>query len=307
MTTFNLQGYEQYGRRMIESFDRYWPSDVTLFCYAEGFTPDVSSSRIVVVDLLSACPELVAFKERHRDNERAHGKERRGTQFRLHAKRRPGSKWPVPKLKLVRMEHGIGYRWNAVQFSHKSFAIFDASVRCKADILCWLDGDIVVFDPIPPAFVQEVVPADHLLGYLKRPTFSECGFLAYNLRHPAIGKFFDEFKELYTTDRLFREREYHDSWLFDIVRRRFERKGCKTFDIARGQGAHAGHVFINSPLGRYMDHMKGGRWVLGGSSVDDLIAPRYEPYWSKLPPDTDQKSAQQASAITKVAGALARQ
>jgi hypothetical protein len=302
VTTFNRQGYEQYGRRMMESFDRYWPKDVSLYCYAEGFTPDVCSQRIVVVDLISACPELVAFKERHRNNPRAHGNERRGAQFRLHAKRRTGSKWPVPKLKLIRMEQGVGYRWNAVRFSHKSFAIFDASVRCKPDILCWLDGDIVVFDAVPPSFLQEVVPPDHLLGYLKRPTFSECGFLAYNLRHPAIHEFFDEFKELYTKDQLFREREYHDSWLFDIVRRRFERKNCKTFDIARGKGAHAGHVFINSPLGRYMDHMKGGRWVLGASSVSDLIAPRHEPYWIKLAPDTAPESA----TITKVAGALAR-
>jgi hypothetical protein len=304
VTTFNRDGYEQYGRRMIESFDRYWPKDVPLYCYAEEFKPDPASRRIVVVDLLSACPELVAFKERHRDNQRAHGTEPCGTQLRLRVKHREKGIWPVPKLKLVRMERGIGYRWNAVRFSHKSFAIFDASIRCNADVLCWLDGDIVVFDLIPRTFLEELVPADHLLGYLKRPTFSECGFLAYNLRHPAIGEFFAEFKALYTSDRLFHEQEYHDSWLFDVVRKRFERRKCKTFDIAQGRGACGGHVFINSPLGGYMDHMKGGRWARGCSSVNDLITPRNEAYWAEPPPCAEHEHP--AASPSEVAGVLAR-
>jgi hypothetical protein len=287
VTTFNRDGYEQYGRRMIESFERYWPRDLILYCYAEGFKPDVASRRIVVVDLLSACPELVAFKQRHRDNERAHGTGVHGSRVHIYVKARKATRWPIPKLKVSRMERGIGYRWNAVRFSHKSFAVFDASVKCKADILCWLDADILVFDEIPRAFLEELVPPDHLLGYLKRPKYSECGFIAYNLRHPSSRDFFSEFKALYTTDRLFREQEYHDSWLFDVVRKRFERRNCKTFDIAGGQGAYAGHVFINSPLGRYMDHMKGGRWALGSSSLEDLVAPRHEPYWARLTPGSD--------------------
>jgi hypothetical protein len=291
VTTFNRDGYEQYGRRMIESFERYWPRDLILYCYAEGFKPDVPSRRIVVVDLLAACPELVAFKQRHRDNERAHGIQPHGTRVRVYVKRRKTTRLPIPRVKLVRMERGIGYRWNAVRFSHKSFAVFDASVRCKADILCWLDGDIVVFDEIPRAFLEGLVPPDHLLGYLKRPKFSECGFIAYNLRHPSISDFFKKFKALYTTDRLFREQEYHDSWLFDVVRKHFERRNCKTFDIAGGKGAYAGHVFINSPLGKYMDHMKGGRWALGSSSPEDLVAPRHEPYWARLTPVSGENRA----------------
>lgn len=289
VTTFNRAGYEQYGRQMIESFDRHWPKDVLLLCYTEGFTPKVPSGRIVLVDLLSACPDLVAFKERHRANRRAHGGESWGTRLRVYVKPQTASRWPIPKVKIVRMERGVGYRWNAVRFSHKSFAIFDASVRCKSDVLFWLDADTLVFDAVPRTFLEDLIPADCLLAYLKRPKFSECGFIAYNLRHHAIHRFFAEFKALYTTDRLFGEQEYHDSWLFDIVRKRFERRKCKTFDIAGGQGAYAGHVFINSPLGRYMDHMKGGRWAAGSSSACDLIAPREEPYWARLAVPADNK------------------
>jgi hypothetical protein len=286
VTTFNREGYERCGRRMIESFDQYWPREIPLYCYAEGFTPDMPSPRAIVVDLLSACPELAAFKDRHSNNQKAHGAESCGTCYRFLIVRKK-SRWRTPKVKFIRMERGIGYRWNAVRFSHKSFAIFNASARCKADVLYWLDADILVFDEVPWAFLEELVPPDHLLGYLKRPKFSECGFVGYNLRHPSICGFFAEFKALYTTDRLFREREYHDSWLFDTVRKRFERMNCKTFDIARGRGAYAGHVFINSPLGQYMDHMKGERWAHGSSSLRDLIVPRHEPYWTTLAPASE--------------------
>lgn len=266
---------------MIESCDRHLPGDVALWVYAEGFTPEIHSERVIAVDLLQSCPDLVAFKERHGDNLRARGEERRGKRPWVRVKwNRPNSR--LPKVKLKWIDWGIGYRWDAVRFSHKCFAIFDAAKRSGADVLCWMDADIVVFQDIPRSFIEGLVPLDCLLGFLKRPGCSECGLVAYNLRHPAINEFLAAFQALYTQDALFREREYHDSWLFDVVRRRFEKRRHKTHDIAGGLGQRAGHVFINSPLGRYMDHMKGGRWAAGSSSLDDLIVVRPEAYWDLL-------------------------
>lgn len=281
VTTCNSDGYDRYGRRMIESCDRHFPQDIALWIYAENFTPDLPSGRVHPVDLLEACPDLVAFKTRHRDNARALGRERRGSRPWVRIKwNRVGSR--LPKVKLKWIDWGVGYRWDAVRFSHKCFAIFDAAKRSGADVLCWLDADVLVFQDIPRSFVEGLVPADCLLGFLKRPGCSECGLVAYNLRHPAIDDFLAAFRVLYTKDAFLREREYHDSWLFDVVRRRFEKRGYKTHDIAGGLGVKAGHVFINSSLGRYMDHMKGGRWAAGSSSLDDLIVSRPEAYWELL-------------------------
>ncbi|MFO1145782.1 MAG: hypothetical protein U1E33_04135 [Rhodospirillales bacterium] len=278
VTTCNAEGYELYGRRMIESFDRHFPADINLLVYAEGFAPELPSDRVIPVDLLEACPDLVAFKARHHENPRARGKEPRGRRPWVRVKwHKNGSRLPRVKLKWV--DWGIGYRWDAVH-GHKCFAIFDAATRCGTDVLCWMDAKISqLFEDTPRAFIEGLVPADCLLGFLKRPGCSECGLVAYNLRHPGINEFFAAFKSLYTHDSLFREREYHDSWLFDVVRRRFEKRRHKTHDIAGGLGVRAGHVFINSPLGRYMDHMKGGRWAAGSSSAEDLIVARPEAYW----------------------------
>ena len=53
-------------------------------------------------------------------------------------------------------------------------------------------------------------------------------------------------------------------------------------DIGKGAGAKGHHVFINSVLGAYIDHMKGKRKVLGKSSKSDLRGSRNEDYWKNV-------------------------
>ena len=38
-------------------------------------------------------------------------------------------------------------------------------------------------------------------------------------------------------------------------------------------------MFVNSVLGRYMDHLKGDRKEVGASYADDLTSERREAYW----------------------------
>ena len=45
----------------------------------------------------------------------------------------------------------------------------------------------------------------------------------------------------------------------------------------------AGHPFINSELGKYMDHMKGDRKDLGHSEKKDIKLHADNPYWRNLP------------------------
>jgi hypothetical protein len=273
VTTCHAEGYELYGRQMIAGFDRHWPPEVRLYVYAEGFTPDYHSPRIIWRDLLGSCPDLVAFKERHRDNPFAHGETatpRWTLKVRLHK--------PMFRIKKV-PDWGVGYRWNAVRFSHKSFSIFDAAARCETDVLFWIDADITIFSNVPLTFLEGLMPVDCMVSYLHRPRFSECGFVGYNLRHPCTHRFLAAFRALYTEDLLFQESEFHDSYLFDRVRRRLERRGCYSYDIADGIGDDGGHVFVNSKLGRYMDHMKGERKMLGRSQESDLRVDRPEQYW----------------------------
>lgn len=289
VSTAHERGYQTYGREMLRSFEQYWPDDVRLWFYHEGYTMDPPSARITLFDLRTACPGLDAFKARHRDSLRANGQMRKRWKLRL-------------GTRLWSLERPFGprryrYRWDAVRFAHKMYAVFHAAAHCGSDVLIWIDADTRCFAPIDRDAIESFVPAGDFLGCLKRTMMhTECGFVAYNLRHPAMAQFWNDFSEMYERDRFLREDEYHDSWLFDVVRRRLEAQGHTSHDIAQGIGARAEHVLINSPLGAFMDHMKGERKGAGQSMAGDLVVERKEAYWMALrrpeadpPSDTDPR------------------
>jgi hypothetical protein len=92
----------------------------------------------------------------------------------------------------------------------------------------------------------------------------------------------DDWQVLYTQDKLFNLEEYHDSYLFwhllkqhDLVK--------ESFNISEGHPHKPGvHVFINSPLGKYMDHLKGSRKKQGKSKASDIYSKRNERYWKSI-------------------------
>ena len=53
-------------------------------------------------------------------------------------------------------------------------------------------------------------------------------------------------------------------------------------DLGAGAGHNGQHIFVNSDLGQYIDHMKGKRKIKGRSSKSDLRANRKEHYWQNL-------------------------
>jgi len=271
VTTCHAAGFETYGRTMVETFLQHWPAEVPLLLYHEGFEPPAAPGRIQAHDLVATCPGLTAFKRRHVDNPRAHGRRLRWRRLRLGSLRLP---LPLPRLKR-------SYRWDAVRFSHKSYALFDAARRTDADVLIWIDADTRFFADVRFAELAVLAPAESAASCLRRPGFTETGFVVYNLRHPETPQLLAEFEAMYADDLLFAEREYTDSWLFDVVRGRAEARGAHIHDIAEGGGWQASHVLINSRLGAFMDHMKGGRKEEGASRADDLVVARNEPYWQQ--------------------------
>lgn len=36
VTTFHKEGYEKYGKKMVDTFGKYWPKEVKLTCYYEN-------------------------------------------------------------------------------------------------------------------------------------------------------------------------------------------------------------------------------------------------------------------------------
>jgi hypothetical protein len=240
VTTFHEPGLQKYAQRMIDTFDRYWPQDVKLRAYAEDCDPMSPSDRIEIFDLHECCPSLVEFKQRHRDNPVANGEVMKDT--------------GVP----YKDNH---FKWDAVRFSNKVFAVIHASLSTNTDWMIWLDADTLTFDHIPPGFLDSICDPAAMACYLGRREkyHSECGWVAYNLRHPDITQFMQDWKDLYVNDTIFDLREYHDSFVFDVLRRRYSDRGTRFHNLTPVQPNEKGpgHPFIASPLGRYMDHLKG--------------------------------------------------
>jgi len=269
VTTFPPNRWTAYAKRMIESHVKYWPDDVLLHAYYEGSKPDFNHAKVKFVNIEDANPELVKFKQRHKSDPVANGE----------TKEIPGG---------VRRVAGSGdkdrnkgsFLWDAVRFSHKTFAVDHAIKTIDADYVLWLDADTYTFRHITKQFVLDLLPVDKLVNYLGRVTYPECGWVCYNKRHPKIQQFMKYWTDLYIKDTIFQELEWHDSYLFwQCVKRIAPNDGV---DIGKGAGVEGLHVFINSVLGDYIDHMKGKRKIKGKSSRSDLRTKKNQEYWKNV-------------------------
>lgn len=260
VTTFNQSGYEQYGKRMIETFLQNWPSQVDLHVYAENCTVEFSAPNLIVHDLESSSPELVEFKRVWKDVPKANG---------------DVSDDPVRSL---RKDAGKGFKWNAIRFAHKVYAIFHCAKVCNSDTLIWMDGDMVCHSPLLFSTLESFVKDADLCFLGREGKYTECGLYSMNLQSPGVQSFLAEFQRFYDQAEtgIFTLAEWHDSYVFDAVRAKFNLKNRNwSAGLIKGEG----HPLINCEWGAYLDHLKGGRKDLGKSKPKDLKVARNEEYW----------------------------
>lgn len=263
VTTFHKAGYDKYAQRMIHTFLQNWPEDITLYVYPEDHSIVETANNLVVRDLHQSCPELVAFKQRWKNDPRARGEVPTGP---------PDRKGKRP---------GVGFRWDAIRFSHKIYAVCHAAKNTDADILFWMDADMVCHTPIPHHFIDKMI-GNYGLGFLGREKkFTECGLYFMDLRNPHTQEFLFEFQRAYDSGRLFQFQEWNDCWVFDEVRKEVKQRHSdwQWIDWCKGMIKGEGHPLINTEWGAYLDHLKGARKDSGKSSRNDLLKVRTEKYW----------------------------
>jgi hypothetical protein len=178
------------------------------------------------------------------------------------------------------------YRFDAVRFSFKPFAIdqFKKSFSKASRSFAWIDADMRVLTKISAPLLLEFFPSGpELMSYLGRERctavrlsdlgrsevrYSECGFLGFNANHPSVSEFLNRVCEIYITGEIFSHEEWHDSWLWDVVRRGFDsRPGCNFKNLSVGVD-HLSHPFVNSGLGAFFDHLKGPKRKANGRSFE---------------------------------------
>ena len=293
ITSYKPGTWESYAKKGIESMAQQFPKEIDIVVYAEEPKPHCDHERITWVDLNSAEPELFKFKNRHKNDPVANGE----LQEVEGGVRRPAAL----KTKGGMDKNKGSYLWAAVRFSNKVFCVVNGVRNSKDyDYVVWIDADTFTFRPVPLDFFEKLLPTDTMVTYLGRENpklndggkYPECGFVGYNMKHPEIQNFVNEWEQLYVTDEVFNLLEWHDSYVFWHLTKKYRKqKNITVNDIGYWIGVKGHHVFVNSELGLYMDHMKGKRKKHGTSGRNDLRANPNAPadvfnvdYWKKAPP-----------------------
>ena len=287
ITSYKPGCWDQYAKKGIEAMAKNLPDEIDLVVYAEEKIPACDYERIKWIDLNNAEPELFKFKTRHKNDPVANGK----------LGNVEGGVRRLPELqKLGGLDKNKeSFLWDAVRFANKVFCVINA-VRNSSDYnyVVWLDADTNIFRPMPFEFITKLLPQNTMVTYLGRenPTlndggkYPECGFVGYNLQHPETQNFINEWERLYKEDSVFKILEWHDSYVFWHLTKKFrQEKLIEVNDIGKWVGVKGHHVFVNSVLGQYINHMKGDRKIKGSSSKKDLktTIDNVE-YWKNVPP-----------------------
>ena len=228
ITSFNEKYWHEIAKQNVSLLDKNWPESFQIKLYHElkNIDPEFSN-RVKWYDLYKECPEISKFAEKWKDHPKANGAGVKKNSF----------------------------RWNAIKFVHKTFAIWHAAKNQKEGWLIWLDCDATLFKKIDLPFLQSMCPAEHAISFMGRPgKYSECGFMGFNLNHSLTREFLNEWENLYLSGDFIDLPETHDSWTFDYLRKQ---KDSKFFFNVNSKAITNKNPFSQSLLGSHFAHAKG--------------------------------------------------
>ena len=271
VTTFHPEGYSLYGERFLESFSARVDQRIKLLVYAENCKPqNPDPTRITILNAKQNLPKLNAFKERWKDDPKANG-------------------IPPDNIKARRpKDWNKAFKWDAIRFANKVYAVFDACERSK-DWCVWMDADTFVHSNWSYEEFNSLLPESSYITYVGRgkgsQTWPECGFYGLNLNHPVCHEFLKEFERMYedAENGMFLLDEWHDSYIFGEILNKYKEFPSHDYSadmyLREARTGGGGHPLINGPLGKWIDHMKGGRKKKGRSAAKDIMVNRTEDYW----------------------------
>ena len=274
VTTFHPEGMQKYGQRFLDSFANMVDKNINMLVYAENCNPrNKDPEQIKIIDA-KEITKLNAFKERWGNVPKANGT-------------------PPDDIKARRpRDWHKAFKWDAVRFANKVYAVFHAAETCGSDWLVWMDADTFVHSNWSYKQFAKLLPNDKWLTYVGRgkgsQTWPECGFYGMNLKHPMCIQFLKEFERFYedADNGIFELEEWHDSFVFGHILNQLTPIDSNVLDysanmyIKSAKTGGGGHPLINTELGTWIDHMKGARKDKGKSLSKDIIVNRKEAYWN---------------------------
>ncbi len=224
VTSFSSAGAELYGRRCVESILKHWPHPLTVYV-DEPMQIDGVTQRLT--------PDIPGWLE---------------TKRRL-PETRPEAEKPT------------NYIWNAHKFAVKPFVWLDAAERMGDGVLVWLDGDTVTTADVPSDFIERLMSGIDMAVLGRRNMHPETGFVAFSVPAslPALGACRGYYEQGWFEPMT-------DGWTdCHVLRAVLQTASLTMMTEVRDLTSHAFHghwrssidAFALSPLGRYVQHLKG--------------------------------------------------
>ena len=277
LTTFHKEGLDLYGQRFLNSFAERVDKRVKLLVYAEDcVVQNPDPSQITVYDAKLELPKLNAFKDKWKHDPRANG-------------------IPPDEIKARRpRDHHKKFKWDAIRFANKTYAVYDACEKHNDKWVVWMDADTFVHSDWSYEDFMNLLPNNKWITYVGRgkgsQTWPECGFYGLNMKDAICQDFIKEFERVYedAENGIFKLEEWHDSYVFGGILNSMKEYYPEVLDysaemyIKTAKTGGGGHPLINSELGKWIDHMKGARKNTKKSLPKDLMVNRTEAYWNEI-------------------------
>lgn len=247
ITTFPDTSWDVYSKRMLESFVQFWPKEIPILVQLDSdkIHPDVDKVLRNTDGLnVGWSKEHAAFVERNKDK-----------------------------------DSKDDYRKQAVRFCHKVFALKFAcdsamkAIAAKAEdaprYLIWLDADVLTTRPVTIEDIKKCLPKEgDAVSYLGRKDWphSECGWLVFDLENGG-DSFINVLHQYYLDDQVFTQEQWHDSWIFDQVRKCHLAKSATNLT----PNAIGMEVWPQSPMASWSRHYKG---PIAKSELASILQPK---------------------------------
>ena len=260
VTSFNEEGYNSYGKRMLESVIAKWnPKHFKIYAYYHDF--DIKkvdhpvSSNIIYV-FLNNIKEMLDYRERMKLHD--------GTE---------GGKIPY------------NWRLDAIKWCHKVYALTDRAFKMmesnknpeEPEWLIWLDGDTVTKKRLDKKAFDKWLPEKASLVHLGRKDvdYSETSFMGFNLQYHDACSILADLRGCYTLGETIAYREWHDGFIFERLLNIYKAHGMVVNNLSENcKGLSA---FMQSPLSEYFTHFKGNLKNKNDNVLaQDIHLPRYK-------------------------------
>lgn len=213
--------YDMIGRDCILSFLKYWPEEISIELWAEGFTPEFEDPRLIIKDFNKVNPRFTNFEKlmfSATDNHKVLSKR---------------TFWLKGHVVLTALE----------EFNH--------------DVFVWLDSDVITHSKITLDYLNKLIPENCLsvdvpAGGKGRDKEAETGFIALNCKHPLKDVVIDYYRDYHTSLKMLETARYMETSVWWEGVRSAEKQGAITNHLK----SDIDHLmpFMHTELAKYMRH-----------------------------------------------------